>query len=80
MAASQILSVVSSLPLTTLAPSGEKEQAFTHLECPLRARFCLPVKEGAARSQTLACSSGILDTAMGPRIHRAGPLCARLKK
>ena len=29
VAASQILSVWSSLPLTTLPPSGEKQQAFT---------------------------------------------------
>ena len=73
MAASQILSVLSSLPLSTLAPSGEKEQDITRLECPLRVRFSSPATEGAARSQTLAYSSGILKTAMGPRINRVGP-------
>ena len=36
VAASQILSVSSKLPLSTLAPSGEKEQEVTSLECPLR--------------------------------------------
>ena len=56
MAASQILSVLSALPLSTLAPSGEKQQALTHKECPLRVRFSTPAKEGAARSQTLARS------------------------
>ena len=54
--ASQILSVLSSLPLSTLPPSGEKQQAFTQLECPLRVRFSTPAKEDAARSQTLARS------------------------
>ena len=76
MAASHILSVLSSLPLSTLPPSGEKEQAFTSPECPLRVRFSTPAKEGAARSQTLARSSSILETVMGPRINRVGPLCA----
>ena len=80
MLASHSLSVLSPLPLRTVPPSGEKQQAFTHLECPLRVRFSTPAKEGAVRSQTLARSSGILETTMGPRIHRAGPLCARLSK
>ena len=52
MATSQIFSVSSQLPLSTLAPSGEKEQELTELECPLRVRFSTPAKEGAARSQT----------------------------
>ena len=76
MATSQILSVLSQLPLSTLAPSGEKEQEVTGLECPLRVRFSTPAKEGAARSQTLARSSSILETVMGPRIHGVGPGCA----
>ena len=50
VAASQILSVLSSLPLTTLAPSGEKEQEVTRLECPLNVRFSTPATEGAVRS------------------------------
>ena len=44
------------LPLSTLAPSGEKEQELTVSECPLRVRFSTPAKEDAARSQTLARS------------------------
>ena len=43
MATSQILSVLSQLPLSTLAPSGEKEQELTHLECPLRVQIRRPV-------------------------------------
>ena len=80
VSASQILSVLSQLPLSTLLPSGEKEQEVTMLECPLRVRFSTPAKEGATRSQTLARNSSILETTMGPRIHGVGPLCARLKK
>ena len=56
MAASQIFSVQSKLPLSTLAPSGEKEQEDTQLECPLRVRFSRPARKGAARSHTLASS------------------------
>ena len=56
VAASQILSVLSSLPLSTLAPSGEKQQEVTNLECPLRVRFTAPAKKGAAWSQTLSHS------------------------
>ena len=76
MAAPQILSVSSLLPLSTLAPSGEKQQALTQPECPLRVRFSTPAKEDAAGSQTLARSSSILETDMGPRVHPAGPSCA----
>ena len=50
VAACQILSVMSQLPLSTLAPSGEKEQEATSPECPLMVRFSTPAKEGAARS------------------------------
>ena len=35
MATSQIFSVLSRLPLSTLPPSGEKEQELTQSECPL---------------------------------------------
>ena len=80
MATSQILSVSSQLPLSTLAPSGEKAQEVTPSECQLRVCFSTPAKEGATRSQTLAYSSSILETAMGPRVPPEGPLCARLKK
>ena len=44
VAASQILSVSSSLPLSTLAPSGEKEQEVTSRECPLSVHFSVPTK------------------------------------
>ena len=64
VATSQILSVLSSLPLSTLAPSGEKEQEITSLECPLRMRFSSPAKESVPWSQYLV---GMLKTGIGSR-------------
>ena len=58
------MSVLSSLPLSTLAPSGEKEQEITSLECPLRMRFSSPAKESVPWSQYLV---GMLKTGIGSR-------------
>ena len=78
MATSQILSVLSQLPLSTLAPSGEKEQEVTGLECPLRVRFSSPARKGAARSQTLSYFTytrlNDRDHGMGQIKHKHAPL------
>ena len=76
MAASQILSVLSWLPLSTLAPSGEKEQELTQLECPLRVRFTPPVPKGGrslvsdSRAQFMHTSNrhGSTNAAIGTRL------------
>ena len=58
MVVSQILSVLSKLPLSTLAPSGEKVHAHTSPECPLRVRFSTPAKEARREQQARRECSG----------------------
>ena len=58
VAASQILSVLSLLPLSTLAPSGEKEQEVTVLECPLSVHFSIPAQTSAVRAHIWRGSLG----------------------
>ena len=41
--ASHSLSVLSKLPLRTMLPSGEKAQATTPNDCPLRVHFTAPL-------------------------------------
>ena len=76
VAASQILSVSSPLPLGWQAPSGEEEREVTFLECPLRVRVSSSAKEGAARSDSTTqfpvvfLAGGPLLSAVGRRWRR----------
>ena len=64
MATSQIFSVSSKLPLSTLAPSGEKEQEVTSLECPLKVYFTIP----EATSHILSVPSSLALTSSRPSL------------
>ena len=77
MAASQILSVLSQLPLSTLAPSGEKEQAFTSPECPLSA---LPLSvHFSAPAQTSEIHGRVKHRALLHHLTCMGPEASCLK-